>query len=196
MKIDNFIVTIESVQGSYREVADRARTTIGMDGGDKPISEAYMRKMYLCEHSPIRIRSFIIKIKNVPSWLATHFVRHHVGYTPFVSTQRDDRNPNIKDRDEEPQGNLVTLEIHANSQAIINVSRKRCCNCAHPRARALWREVLNKLEEIDPALVKTCVRECVYRGWCFEHKSCNYHLTQGFEKELKEYRKGINCKNE
>lgn len=192
MSENNMIVTIEAVQGTYREVADRARTTIGLDAGDKPISDVYMRKMYLCEHSPIRIRSFIIKIKNVPYWLSTHFVRHHVGYTPFVSTQRDDRNPNIQDRDSEPQGNLVTLEIHANTQAIINVSRKRLCNSAHPKARELWRLVLDELEKIDKPLVSACVRDCVYRGWCFEHKSCGYHCTPNFQKELTEYRNGIN----
>lgn len=192
MKQDNFEITIETVYGTYREVADRARTTIGLDKGDKPISEEYMRKLYLCEHSPIRIRSFVIKIKNVPYWLSTHFVRHHVGYTPFVSTQRDDRNSNISDRDSAPQGNLVTLEIHANAQAIINVSRKRLCNCAHPRARALWEQVLEKLKEVDPALVKACVRECIYRGYCYEHKSCYYHLTPKFEEELEKYRENIN----
>jgi hypothetical protein len=189
---DNFIITIESVQGTYREVADRARTTIGLDSGDKPISENYMRKMYLCEHSPIRIRSFIIKIKNVPSWLATHFVRHHVGYTPFVSTQRDDRNPDIKDRDLEPQGNLVTLEIHANTQAIINVSRKRLCNCAHLRARNLWNQVLDEIEKVDPALRKACVSDCIYRGWCYEHKSCNFHKSKEFSVMLENYREEIN----
>lgn len=192
IKKDNLIITIESVQGTYREVADRARTTIGLDGGDKPISDIYMRKLYLCEHSPIRIRSFIIKIKNVPSWLATHFVRHHVGYTPFVSTQRDDRNPNVEDRDLEPQGNLVTLEIHANTQAIINVSRKRLCNCAHPRAKALWSQVLDKIKETDEPLYQACVPDCIYRGWCYEHKSCNYHKTPKFEIELSNYRKNIN----
>lgn len=192
MKKDNFIVTIESVQGTYREVADRARTTIGLDGGDKPISDSYMRKMYLCEHSPIRVRSFIIKIKNVPSWLATHFVRHHVGYTPFVSTQRDDRNPSVQDRDSEPQGNLVTLEIHANSQAIISVSRKRLCKGAHVRAQALWKQVLNEIEKIDAPLVKVCVPDCVYRGHCFEHKSCNYHKTESFKVALENYREDIN----
>ena len=189
---DNFIITIESIQGTYRQVADMARTTIGLDGGDKPISDAYMRKMYLCEHSPIRIRSFIIKIKNVPSWLATHFVRHHVGYTPFVSTQRDDRNPSITDRDSEPQGNLVTLELHANTQAIMNVSRKRLCKCAHPRATALWTQILEKINEVDPALVSACTCDCIYRGHCYEYKSCGYSKTKEFQIALAKYREGIN----
>lgn len=191
-KDENIEVSIVSVHGTYREVADRARTTIGLDGVDKPVTNGYMRKMYLCEHSPTRIRSFIINIKNVPTWLATHFVRHHVGYTPFVSTQRDDRNPQITDRDATPQGNPVMLEIHANAQAIINVSRRRLCSGAHPRAQALWRKVLDALSEVDPVLVSTCVKDCVYRGWCYEHKSCGYHLEAGFLNEVNEYRKNVN----
>jgi hypothetical protein len=192
MKQDNLKITVEITQGTYREIADRARTTIGMGKGDKVISLNYVRKMYLCEHSPIRIRNFLIRIENVPSWLSVHFVRHHVGYTPFVSTQRDDRNPTIIDRDEEKQGNLVTLEIYANVQAIIAVSRKRLCNCAHPRAKALWSQVIQKLGEVDEVIPKIAVPDCVYRGWCFEHKSCNYHQSQGFEKAINEYREGIN----
>lgn len=192
MEKDNFIVTIESVYGTYREVADRARTTIGLDGGDKVISDEYMRKMYLCEHSPIRIRSFIIKIKNVPSWIATHYVRHHVGVTPFVSTQRDDRNVNINDRDAEPQGNLVTLELYADTQAIINISRKRLCNCAHQRTKNLWKKVLEEIKKIDEPLYNVCVPDCIYRGHCYEFKSCNFHKTESYKKQLQKYRENIN----
>lgn len=190
--MDNFIINIKSVQGSYRDVADRARTTIGLEGSDKPVTENYMRKLYLCEHSPIRIRSFVIRIENVPYWLSTHFVRHHVGYTPFISTQRDDRNPNITDRDSTPQGNLVTLEIHANTQAIINVSRKRLCSGAHERARALWSQVIEEISKVDNVLASVCVPDCVYRGWCYEHKTCGHHLTPEFTRQIQQYRKDIN----
>ena len=36
------------------------------------------------------------------------------------------------------------------------------------------------------------VKECIYRGFCPEMFSCGYHKTEAFQKELAEYRKGIN----
>lgn len=186
-----FISSIQ-VQGTDRDIADAARTTIGLRDSDKIVSKHYMKTMYLCEHSPIRIKSFNIVIEDVKSWVATHFVRHHVGYTPYVSTQRDDRNSDIKDRDKEVQGNLVTLRLHMNAQAVINVSRKRLCTCAHPEARRLWRLVLESIATVDPQLVEACVPDCIYRGWCFEFKSCNFHRTRGFQLALDSYRKGVN----
>lgn len=36
------------------------------------------------------------------------------------------------------------------------------------------------------------VRECIYRGFCPEMFSCGYHKTEEYQKELKEYREGIN----
>lgn len=191
---DNFNVSIVDISGTYRQVADRARTTIGMEAGDKEVSEAYMRKMYLCEHSPIRIRTFIIRMENIPSWLATHFARHHVGSTPFISTQRDDRNKAITDRDKEPQGNLVTMELFINSQGLIDMAQKRLCYCAHPRAVRLMNEIKKKIREVDRPLAAAMVPSCIYRGWCYEHKVCEhkYHLRPQFEEQLRLYREGIN----
>lgn len=65
-------ITVTDIGGTYRDVADAARTTIGLEEGKKEISESYMYKMYKCEHSPIRLREFKIVIENCPSWVATH----------------------------------------------------------------------------------------------------------------------------
>ena len=54
--MENVKVTVTDVGGTYRDVANAARTTINMAEGDKEISEEYMYKMYKCEHSPIRLR--------------------------------------------------------------------------------------------------------------------------------------------
>ena len=53
-------ITVESVGGSYRDVADAARVTIGLSEGDKIVTEEYMHRMYKSEHSPIRLREFKI----------------------------------------------------------------------------------------------------------------------------------------
>ena len=70
--MNNIKVTVTDVGGSYRDVADAARTTIGLEEGTKEVSDGYMYKMYKAEHSPIRLREFKIVIENCPSWVATH----------------------------------------------------------------------------------------------------------------------------
>lgn len=178
-------VTIENVYGTFREIADRCRTTVNMDKGTKEVSEDYMRKLYRSEHSPIRIRSFVIKIENIPSWIATHLVRHHIGVTHFVSTQRDDRTG--IDRDKLPQGALVTMDLYANAQAIINISRKRLCKQAHVKTIELWDKVLEEIKKVDRPLYDVCVSECIRCGFCPEMKPCGYVNTVGYNLQRASY---------
>ena len=179
-------ITVTDIGGTYRDVADAARTTIGLEEGKKEISESYMYKMYKCEHSPIRLREFKIVIENCPTWVATHFVRHHIGVEKFVSTQRTDRTG--IDRNKLPQDAPVRLQMNCNAQAMIYISRKRLCNCASKETREIWKEVINTLAQIDKPLADCCVPECVYRGHCPEFKGCGYDKTEAFRKEVKKYR--------
>jgi len=91
-----------------------------------------------------------------------------------------------------PQDSLVNHECEANAQALINVSRRRLCNCASLETRQAWQLVKDKLAEVEPELAKCMVKDCLYRGYCYEMFSCGYHKTEAFQKELKEYREGIN----
>ena len=186
INIDGIKVTVTDVGGTYRDVANAARTTINMAEGDKEISEEYMYKMYKCEHSPIRLRQFRIVIENCPSWVATHFCRHHIGVEKFVSTQRTDRTG--VDRNKLPQDAPVRLEMWANAQAIINISRKRLCNCASKETRDIWIMVLSELYKIDEPLYKACVPECIYRGHCPEYKGCGMINSKAYQERLNEYK--------
>lgn len=181
-------IKVMAQYGTDREVADRARTTIGLEPGNKEISPSYMRKLYLCEHSPIRIQSYIVRVEGIPSWIATHFTRHSVGVTPFIQTMRDDRGGDKEATRETP----VIMELHLNIQAIINISRKRLCTCAHIRTIKVWRAIIEELGKVNPIIPTIAVPDCVYRGWCYEHKTCNLHKTKKFEDMLKKYREGIN----
>ena len=187
--LENVKVTVTDVGGTYRDVANAARTTINMAEGDKEISEEYMYKMYKCEHSPIRLRQFRIVIENCPSWVATHFCRHHIGVEKFVSTQRTDRTG--VDRNKLPQDAPVRLEMWANAQAMINISRKRLCNCASKETREVWQMVLEEVKKIDSPLYEVCVRECIYRNHCPEYKSCGYDKTKSFKEEVERYHGGM-----
>ena len=117
-------------------------------------------------------------------------VRHKVGIEHWVSTQRSDRTG--VNRDELPQGALVNHACEANAQALITISRKRLCACASPETREAWEHVKAKVAEVEPELASCMVKECIYRGFCPEMHSCGYYKTEEYQKELAEYRKGIN----
>ena len=187
--LGNVKVTVKDVGATYRDVADAARTTIGLTEGNKEVSEKYMLQMYRCEHSPIRLREFKVVVENCPSWVATHFCRHHIGIEKFVSTQRTDRT-NV-DRDKEPQEAPVRLQMQINAQAFINISRKRLCTQASSETRKIWIMILEELAEIDYPLYRSCVAECVYRGHCPEYKPCKYTETALYNIELENYRTAI-----
>ncbi len=177
-------------KGTWREVADCANTTIHKEAGTKEPSSQWKRRMLLCEHSPIRQLLIRCKWFELKSWVSVHLVRHKIGIEHWVRSQRTDRTG--ISRDELPQGNEVEHEILASSQAIINISRKRLCNQASPETRAAWQAILESFKESQPELYHVCVPDCIYRGWCYEFKSCGYHKTQQFQQKLKAYREGIN----
>lgn len=104
----------------------------------------------------------------------------------WVSTQRTDRTG--VNRDELSQGQEVTMELEANAQALINMSRKRLCSQASPETREVMEATKEAVSKRDKFLVRIMVKECVYRGFCSEMESCNYDKTEKFKKEVKEYR--------
>ena len=110
-------------------------------------------------------------------------------YTPYVSTQRDDRVDYTGDRDSRKQGELVNMDITLNAQAFISVSRKRICGQAHEEAQDLWINVLEELKEIDKPLFDNCVPECVYRGFCPELSPCNKGVGRCNSLKYKQWRK-------
>ena len=186
--MNNVKVSVRVFAGTYRDVADSARTTINMDKGTKEVTDEYMHRMYKAEHSCIRLRQFEIIIENIPYWTAMHLVRHNQGVEKFVSTQRTDRTG--VDRNELPQDAPVKLQMNCNAQAMINISRKRLCNCASKETKMIWLMVLAELRKIDKPLWDCCVPECIYRGHCPEYKGCGFDKTTQYEIELSIYRGG------
>ena len=146
--------------------------------------------MLLCEHSPIRQHILKCKWYDMKSWVSVHFVRHKIGIEHWVRTQRTDRTQ--IDRDGLQQDNLIEHEFEANAQTFINISRKRLCQQAAQETREAWRLVLEQIKEPEPELYSVCVPDCIYRGYCYEFKSCGYHKTKAYQERLAEYRRGIN----
>lgn len=71
-------VKLTDTKGSWEEVANRARTTVGKPELGKEPSDDFKKRILMAEHSPIRGLIYCFKITNIKSWLATHFARHHV----------------------------------------------------------------------------------------------------------------------
>ena len=173
-------------EDNWQEVKNATMNTIGKTKGAYPDAK-WKHDLILAEHSPIRKLSFSWRWVDLPYWVSVHFVRHKFGIDHFVKTQRTDRTG--IDRGELPQGSLVNHECTANAQALINISRKRLCNCASPETREAWQLVKDAVAECEPQLARCMVRECVYRGFCPEIFSCGFVKTEAYQKELAEYRR-------
>lgn len=182
-----------TVRGTWREVADAARTTVGLEQGRGEPSTRWKRQMLLAEHSPIRQLMLKWKWRGLKYWVSVHFVRHKIGIEHFVRTQRSDRTG--RDRNPLAQSATVDHECLADAQAVINISRKRLCRQASPETQTAWRSFLAATAGQEPELVGVCVPECVYRGFCPEMKSCGYSRTPDFQVALTRYRGGPHTEN-
>lgn len=98
-------------------------------------SRQSLLSIYKSEHSPVRTQMFWIKLTNIPLFIATHLIRHHVGSTPFQLTCRDDRtggNPNLIAKVDEIIEKLAMLQNMTNrtsysvQQDLIKTVIERC----------------------------------------------------------------------
>ena len=183
MKISKFIH-----RDNWQDVKDATMNTIGKDTGKYPDSN-WKRRLIMAEHSPIRLMKFQWRWDDIPYFVSTHFVRHKIGIEHWVKTERTDRTG--VDRNTLPQTNPVNHECEADAQALINISRKRLCNCASKETTKAWQLVKDKVTNVEPELASCMVKECVYRGFCPEMFGCGFDKTEQFKREVIEYRKGI-----
>ena len=180
-----------STKGSWREVANSARTTVNMDKGEGEPSSEWKSKMLKAEHSPIRTMQIKWKWIDIPYYVAMHFRTHWLGIEQFISTQRSDRTG--EDRSEKSQTAPVIHECEANLQQIINISKKRLCNQADNNTQRYWRSFLNEVvKPNEPELYNVCVPECVYRGHCPELESCGYTEEREYVIQKEYYQNQLN----
>lgn len=165
-----------------------ALKTMGLKPKTKEPTDSWKAKMLLAEHSPIRNVTYYISFTNIRQWVSVHIVRHWLGFIPFVHTQREDRRVLDCSRDELPQGSLNDMDVMANAQALINISRKRLCNKASKETREAWEMAKEAVGKVDPVMADKMVRNCLYRGFCTELECCGYCNTKKFQEELEKYR--------
>lgn len=160
---------IESIKGSWQEVVDACRATVGKPPLGREPSTEFKRKLMISEHSPIR-RLIVSWRWALPSWVATHFSRHK--WECFIRTQRTDRTG--VDRNQLPQGTLVEFLGEANAQHLIDTSRKRLCFESAPETRKKWAELKRELRPVLPELSDVMVPNCIYRCGCPEDCACSF----------------------
>lgn len=188
-----------------------ARRTIGlpMKPEDYKPSDKWKKMVLMAEHSPIKLVEYCISFEELRQWVGIHLLRHD--YTiPMIHSQRGDRrnlneeypylekvmqiikedlnNPNLVPRDCVIQGQTNDQDFYVNCQTLINISRKRLCNCASKETKEAWVAVKDAIAEVDPIMAMFMVPNCVYRGFCPEMECCGFYKTKLFDKQVKEYR--------
>jgi hypothetical protein len=156
---------------------------------DKSVSSKLKTKFLLSEHSPIYTIRWTVEFYDIPYWTSNQIVRSHEGFTPFVSSQRNDIQYKY-DRRKAPQDANVNLRFDGNAEAIITISKKRLCLTASSETRVIWEKFIDELKKVSLELANLCVKPCVYRnGICPEvFSDCKYNCTKKFIKEVEEYR--------
>lgn len=149
---------------------DCTLVTVGKES-IKPPTDEWKKKLLNANHSPIRTLNFCFKLINIPSWVATHLVRH-VHALPFVKTQRNDRQDDY-DRDKAPQGAPVTMNWYVNAEELITISHKRLCMQASPETRAVIKAICDEVVKVNPEFDGLFEPLCAYRnGKCTEFNCC------------------------
>lgn len=179
----NTEVQITDFDVNWKKIKSACMTTISKDAGDKEPSDTWKKKLLLCEHSPIRRGTVSWKWPEIPYAISTHFARHHIGCEKFVATERTDRTG--VPREERSQMNPVMMEMDANIQALINISKKRMCTCADPTTRLYWKAVWEAIREYDENIAWAMVPECIRDGGCPEYQPCGLFekFAEGLTKE-------------
>ena len=143
--------------------------TVSKDS-DTPPTEAWKVKLLKANHSPVRTLEFCFRLTDIPYWVSVHLVRH-VHATPFVSTQRNDRQDKY-DRGEAPQNVPVTMCWLMNAEELITIAHKRLCTMASKETRELVQTICDEVVKTNPEFKELLVPLCAYRGGLCDEFNC------------------------
>ena len=145
--------------------------TMGKDAHTPPTPE-FIRKLLIARHSPIRELQFSFVLRDIPYWVSMHLVRHHVGFQPYVQSQRNDRQSQY-DRTKAPQDSPVTMRWTMNAEALLTLANKRLCMKASPETRKVVQRMCDLVEIVMPEFHGLFCPMCEYHGGrCDEVQPC------------------------
>lgn len=146
---------ITKVSVDWKEIKNQCRHTDNKDDTENEATEKFIKQILISEHSPIQLA----RIK----W----------SWDKWVSTQRTDRTG--VNRDKSPQDTPVNMDIEANAQALINVSRYRLCYQSAKETREYMEDLKAAIKECGQENISNVmVPNCIYRMGCPEFKSCGH----------------------
>lgn len=164
---------IKIIDADWTLAKNRCRTTVNKKWTDNAPNRDFIKALLISEHSPIRAIRVAWRWDSIKSWVATHFSRHWVGWLKWIGTRRSDRTG--IDRGELSQNELVPMEVDANAQALINVSRFRLCFMASNETREYMEDLKRKIKlGGEDELSYVMVPNCIYRGGCPEFHTCGF----------------------
>lgn len=136
-----------------------------MGGGS---SKMTLGRIYKCKHSPIYTQMFWIELRDIPSFVSTHLVRHNVGVTHYVQSKRDDRGGTGKEGRYTP----VNHSMLVNAMSLIQMSWKRLCFQSHEETVKVFNNIRKAMINVDVNLYAQLQPHCVYIGRCDEDRPC------------------------
>ena len=173
---------ILKIKGEWSEVLDACRATVSKKFLNKETSKDFKKAMVICEHSPLRNIWVKWRWEGLPSYIVTHFARHHIGFEKWISTQRNDRQKKY-DRREAPQAAPVTFVGEGNGQALINIAKLRLCTTADPDTRNQMMDLKREIHKVEPEIAEAMVPSCIYLAGCSETTCDNpCHFYENFLK--------------
>lgn len=164
---------IKKIAVDWTEIKNECRHTDNKEDTSKEATEKFVKQLLISEHSPIRLARIKWSWDGIKSWISVHFARHWLGWEKWVSTQRTDRTG--VNRDKSPQDTPVNMDVEANAQALINVSRYRLCKQASKETREYVMDLKASIKEKgQKEISNVMVPNCIYRMGCPEFKCCGH----------------------
>lgn len=183
---------IKKIDVDWTDVKNECRNTSNKEATDISATKDFIKKILISEHSPIRLVKIKWRWEGIKSWVAGHFVRHHIGVEKWVSTQRTDRTG--VDRNAARQDTPVNMDMEGNAQALINMGRYRLCYQASEETREYMEDLKISIKDVgQEELSNVLVPNCIYRAGCPEFECCG-HIAK-FIEWTKENNKEINWLN-
>lgn len=195
--MENYKPKVVNFNVDWFAIKDACMQTIGKKAGAEPSSE-WERKLLISRHSPIRRGVISWKWENIPFYVMGHFVRHHVGCTPYVATSREDRTD--IPREERKQTDNVSMQMDANIQALIDMGEKRLCTQSDKVTREYMEALKDEIAKYDETIAWALAPSGIYKCGCPEKfGNCTYCtsiLKQMPQEDLFDIEKRLDYYNE